>query len=154
MSTDVHGRQLVTPRPKALIFDLMGTCLDWHKAILPALQHALPSSHEGDASKLALHWRQAFFDRIHARSEAGYPQEDIDETHRRTLSILLHERGLHIENAQLETCVRAWHAQKGRRCCPTVHDCNLGLEGGLTTLILITSMAGCDRSSVIAEIGL
>lgn len=105
----------VTKQPiKALIFDLMGTCLDWHTAILPSLQHALPDSNSDEISKLALHWRQAFFDEIHARFEASLPQEDIDETHRRTLLALLEKEGQTIEYEKLDACVRAWHKQKGR----------------------------------------
>jgi hypothetical protein len=40
-------------------------------------------------SRLALRWRQAFFDEIHSRFESGKEAEDIDVTHRRALDRLL-----------------------------------------------------------------
>ena len=104
---------LCTPPAKALIFDLMGTCLDWYSTVSPVLTDAL-SSPDGAAPPFnALHWRQAFFDEIHARFKAGLPQEDIDETHRRTLLALLRSGGWTLEADNVETCVRAWHSQKG-----------------------------------------
>ena len=105
----------------------MGTCLDWHTPITAALLAAQPStspqptpaSQEQEASSLALAWRQSFFAEIHARFQAGLPQEDIDDTHRRVLRRLLgggqrewrdFTRLLADEKA-LEKCVRAWYHQ-------------------------------------------
>ena len=99
---------------KALIFDLMGTCLDWHSTVSPILKDAVSSSNEvGSSSPNALSWRHRFFDEIHRRFEAGLPQEDIDETHRRTLLALLRSGGWTMGADKLEACVRAWHSQKG-----------------------------------------
>ncbi|KAK3716000.1 hypothetical protein LTR37_006730 [Vermiconidia calcicola] len=84
--------------PKALILDLMGTCLDWHSSITPTLEQKLygtslnsgPADPTGaKASMLALEWRQDFFDEIDSRFEAGEPPEDIDRTHERVLKRLL-----------------------------------------------------------------
>lgn len=113
--------------PKALILDLMGTCLDWHTPISAALTTAAlrasyenaPSAVQDTASALALAWREAFFAEIHSRFEAGLPQEDIDETHRRTLARLLSESKqqwrqfafLLKDEPALEQCVQAWHHQ-------------------------------------------
>jgi FMN phosphatase YigB (HAD superfamily) len=114
-------------RPKAIIFDLMGTCLDWHSTIVPVLTNAL-QKHRGndqsndrdvrnDCPKLALEWRQGFFDEIHARFQAGEPSEDIDITHRRVLLRLLGDSpwkaydGLADED--VDGCVNAWHRQIG-----------------------------------------
>ena len=71
---------------KAVFFDFMGTCLDWHESITKNLPSRFT---EARRSRLALDWRQAFFDEILARYNAGLPQEDIDETHRRTLTRLM-----------------------------------------------------------------
>jgi hypothetical protein len=99
---------------KALIFDLMGTCLDWHPTVSPILKEAVSSSNEiGSSPPNALAWRHRFFNEIHSRFEAGLPQEDIDETHRRTLLALLHDGGWAMEPEKVEACVRAWHSQKG-----------------------------------------
>lgn len=79
-------------QPKAIVFDLMVTCLDWHSSVTPILGQSLtevvPSRGQNVASSLeesylALEWRQGFFDEIHRRFEATEPTEDIDVTHRR-----------------------------------------------------------------------
>ena len=118
------------PKPKALVFDLMGTCLDWHSSILPTLARAMhqaasrqqqhpPSDQE--ISDLALDWRQGFFDEIHARFEAGEPVEDIDVIHRRVLERLMNEqkwqRFGRISEEDIGTCVSAWHMQQGEWSC-------------------------------------
>ena len=72
-------------------------------------------SHE-DASDLALEWRQGFFDEIHARFNAGEPQEDIDETHRRVLQRLLGDDRWKafksMTDERVDRCVAAWHRQR------------------------------------------
>jgi 2-haloalkanoic acid dehalogenase type II len=109
----------------------MGTCLDWHSSITPALSDALfetayisstQSPTDAEVSNLALAWREGFFKEIHARFQAGLPQEDIDDTHRRVLKELLDDRRWKQYGAMsdewLETCVQAWHDQEA---WPDVH---------------------------------
>ncbi|KAI0195935.1 HAD-like protein [Astrocystis sublimbata] len=67
---------------KAVFFDFMGTCLDWHSTVVRALPRDIP---EAARSRLALAWREDFFSELHARSRLGLAPEDIDVTHRRTL---------------------------------------------------------------------
>lgn len=108
----------LTERPvKAIIFDLMGTCVDWHTAMKSTLDNAIAASNVDPFTALPLHWRRAFFDEIHARFENGLPQEDIDETHRRTLLALLERNGRTMTTEDLETCVKAWHRQTGGHSC-------------------------------------
>ena len=111
---------------KALIFDLMGTCLDWHSSIATVLDQQMiklaqreqsnPPAVE-DHSRLTLEWRQGFFDEIHARFNAGKDPEDIDETHRRVLQRLLDQvewtRYARMSDEDREVCIRAWHSQSG-----------------------------------------
>ncbi|KAJ7604084.1 hypothetical protein FB45DRAFT_1044208 [Roridomyces roridus] len=59
---------IVMPRIKAILFDFMGTCLDWHSSIVSAL----PASLSDDSrSRFALEWRQTYFDYNAARLAAG-----------------------------------------------------------------------------------
>lgn len=110
--SDGHSiNSLTKPPVKALIFDLMGTCLDWYTTVSPVLENALSSDTEKPPFN-ALSWRNAFFDEIHARFEAGLPQEDIDDTHRRTLLSLLGGRVM--DDDKVEACVNSWHSQTGR----------------------------------------
>ncbi|KAH7339010.1 haloacid dehalogenase [Rhizoctonia solani] len=45
---------------RALVFDLFGTCLDWHTPLLSALKAAHPEVSEDDWSTFALAWRTSF----------------------------------------------------------------------------------------------
>jgi hypothetical protein len=111
-------RDLKAVKPKALIFDLIGTCCDWYSSLLPALASSpdrqLLSSLE--LSQLALSWRAGFFNEIHARFQAGKAAEDIDVTHRRVLDRLLHEKGIDLSKWNEEVrrkLVDQWHEQIG-----------------------------------------
>ena len=105
---------LPTPKTqiKAVLFDFMGTCLDWHSSILPILPSALSQDAKSD---IALEWRQAYFDANTARLRNGEQPEDIDITHRRTLLNLLDKhpdiKPLFTQEVQ-EKAIAAWHRQK------------------------------------------
>ena len=106
--------------PRALVFDLMGTCCDWYSSILPALQSApaIPALPAEALSQFAIEWRAGFFKEVETRRQAGQSLEDIDVTHRRVLNYLLLAR--EVTPAQWNDSVRnelvqAWHRQK---CIP------------------------------------
>ncbi|CAI7619870.1 unnamed protein product [Penicillium pancosmium] len=101
---------------KAVFFDFMGTCLDWHSSVVQALPTGLS---EEDKSNLALEWRQAFFDAIRARPPGELP-ENIDTTHRRVLlQVLARPANVSIAhhfntgdgdpNMAVELAVQSWH---------------------------------------------
>ena len=103
----------------------MGTCLDWHSSITPVLRQALrETAHTSsiqqatdvEISNLALAWREGFFEEIHARFRAGLPQEDIDDTHRRVLRVVLRSAEWMdfswMSDERVERCVQAWHSQR------------------------------------------
>lgn len=124
MTESPPSNPLSKPPVKALIFDLMGTCLDWHTTVSPVLEDALASSASAGPTFNALSWRHAFFDEIHARFKAGLPQEDIDDTHRRTLLALL--RGRPMNDDKIEACVNSWHSQTGKSHILIRPGCYLG----------------------------
>jgi 2-haloacid dehalogenase len=97
---------------KAVLFDFMGTCLDWHSSILAILPSALSQEAKSD---FALEWRQTYFDANVARLRNGEAPENIDITHRRTLRDVLDKhpeiKPLFTPDVQ-EKAVAAWHAQK------------------------------------------
>jgi len=102
--------------PKALVFDLMGTCCDWYSSILPALQAApsIPALPPDALAKLAADWREGFFKEANMRYEARQPVEDIDVTHRRVLNWLLLARGVSPrdwDGGVRSKLVQAWHVQ-------------------------------------------
>lgn len=104
--------------PKALIFDLMGTCTDWYSSVLPALQSApsLPALPADVLLKLASDWREGFFKEAKMRYEASQPVEDIDVTHRRVLNWLLLAQGVtptQWNDGVRNMLVQSWHEQQG-----------------------------------------
>lgn len=103
--------------PKALIFDLMGTCTDWYASILPALQSApsIPALPPDSLEDLAAHWREGFFKEAKMLYEARQPVEDIDVTHRRVLNWILLARGVTPamwDDSVRNRLVQAWHVQQ------------------------------------------
>lgn len=102
---------------KAVLFDFMGTCLDWHSSILPALPSGLSQEEKSD---FALEWRLYYFDANKAQIRNGQPPENINITHRRTLLLTLLEvvldRHPNLEplftQQVLDKAVAAWHSQK------------------------------------------
>ncbi|MCJ1309066.1 hypothetical protein MMC25_002721 [Agyrium rufum] len=98
------------PKIKAVFFDFMGTCLDWHTGAVGVLPESIPAS---ERSKLALEWRQDYFDSNAARLAANKPPESIDLTLRDTLDALLEKLPEHkhlFDETTRERCVVAWHS--------------------------------------------
>ena len=98
-------------RIKAVLFDFMGTCLDWHAGVIKIF----PQSIEAPVrSEMALKWRQRYFDSNSARQQAGQPPEDIDLTLRTTLQELLDQEypQYHdlFDGSVMTACVTRWHS--------------------------------------------
>src|ERR1700712_3842164 len=96
---------------KAVWFDFMGTCLDWHSSIVAALPAAVPESKK---STFALEWRQAYFDENTKRLSEGRPVEDFDETQRRVLESFLNQNQdikLLFSAEAKDRLIAAWHHQ-------------------------------------------
>ncbi|KAF8594749.1 haloacid dehalogenase [Ceratobasidium sp. AG-I] len=59
--SDLPASLPATLRPiRALVFDLFGTCLDWHTPLLAALTSAHPDIPEDEWSRFSFAWRTAF----------------------------------------------------------------------------------------------
>ncbi len=95
---------------RAVFFDFMGTCLDWHSGAIKVLPQSIA---ESERSKLALEWRHDYFDANAARLTANEPPEDIDVTLRKTLDALLEKHSEHkhlFDDRTKHQCVVAWHS--------------------------------------------
>ncbi|KAB8205976.1 HAD-like domain-containing protein [Aspergillus parasiticus] len=95
---------------KAVFFDFMGTCLDWHSGTIKALPQSISESERSD---IALKWRHDYFDANAARIAADEPVEDIELTLARTLDALLEKRPAHkhlFDREAKEQCIAAWHS--------------------------------------------
>ncbi|MCJ1282047.1 hypothetical protein MMC26_001370 [Xylographa opegraphella] len=95
---------------RAVFFDFMGTCLDWHSGAIKVLPQSIA---ESERSKLALEWRHDYFDANTARLAANGSPENIDITLRRTLDALLEKHPEHkdlFDDRIKHQCIVAWHS--------------------------------------------
>ncbi|KAJ5482298.1 Haloacid dehalogenasetype II [Penicillium sp. IBT 31633x] len=100
------------PKVKAVFFDFMGTCLDWHSSVVQALPSTIPRD---EASKLALEWRRKYFLENETRVSQNLHPEDIDITLARTLEVILDQWAEYKSYFDTETkqqVVQAWHSQR------------------------------------------
>lgn len=118
-------------RFKAVFFDFMGTCLDWHTGVVDAFPSSISRE---DASKIALEWRQQYFVEVNQRFRQALEPEDINNTLGRALEYVLDQKPDFkplIDSDQKMRLVKAWHSQ---RAWPEVQDAirrlreELGLE--------------------------
>ncbi|MCJ1294744.1 hypothetical protein MMC34_006302 [Xylographa carneopallida] len=101
---------MASTKIKAVFFDFMGTCLDWHSGAIKVLPQSIA---ESERSELALEWRHDYFDATTARLTANEPPENIDLTLRKTLDALLekHPEHQHLFNDNTKhQCIVAWHS--------------------------------------------
>ncbi|KAA8648002.1 hypothetical protein EYZ11_004207 [Aspergillus tanneri] len=101
---------MTTTNIKAVFFDFMGTCLDWHSGTIKALPQSISESERSD---IALKWRHDYFAANAARIAANEPVEDIEVTLGKTLSALVETRPAHkrlFDKETKERCIAAWHS--------------------------------------------
>lgn len=98
---------------KAVFFDFMGTCLDWHSSVLGAFPSSIPAT---EASSLALQWRQKYFDLNRTRVQNGQPVESFDKTLVDALDFVLRHDFSHLASrfdaTNRNEAVRAFHTLK------------------------------------------
>jgi hypothetical protein len=102
---------------QALIFDLMGTCTDWHSSIVSSMRRCpVPTPlQDKHLPGLASEWRAGFFKAVFAKFEAGEDPPDIDVVHAAVLDELLSKRGVTQEvwDASIRAdLVSSWHSQQ------------------------------------------
>ena len=96
---------------KAVFFDFVGTCVDWHTSAVEAMPPSLTSS---DASQLAIDWRLRYFFENAQLLAQGLPPEDIDTTLLRALGAVLDRNPnhqAHFDHAAKQKLVKSWHSQ-------------------------------------------
>ena len=116
---------------KAVFFDFMGTCLNWHSSVVKSWPASIP---EAETSKLALEWRRQYFIANAERVSQSLPPEDIDITLARTLELVLDnapDYRSHFESHDKSQMIAAWHAQPAwpevQKAIQTIRQ-DLGLE--------------------------
>jgi 2-haloacid dehalogenase len=145
---------------KAVFFDFMGTCLDWHSSVVQALPSAIP---EAEASKFALEWRRQYFISNSERLAQKLEPEDIDDTLLRVLDSILDQSSnykSHFDAQVKERLITAWHAQPAwpevKKAIDSIRN-DLGLEvfvhaNGTTRLQLdLTRFSGLNFNMLFSS---
>ncbi|KAK6431540.1 hypothetical protein LTR95_012295 [Oleoguttula sp. CCFEE 5521] len=108
----------LTQRPKALLFDVFGTCVDWRKTVTEALTAAAKGA--GETTKnadfwatFAQSWRNSYltFTKSLAAANGSIPFKTVDEHHLDSLRELLSEHGLGslLSDSQTVDLSLIWH---------------------------------------------
>ncbi|KAM0431363.1 hypothetical protein ACHAPT_005339 [Fusarium lateritium] len=148
------------PKIKAVFFDFMGTCLDWHSSVVKTLPPAIPSA---AASELALEWRKRYFIHNEQRLAQSLEPEDIDITLAESLDVILNQYSdykSHFDADVKKRLVAAWHTQPAwpevNKALQTIRE-QLGLEifvhgNGTTRLQLdLTSYSGLSFNMLFSS---
>ena len=102
---------VVTPRPRALAFDVFGTVVDWHGGVAAEVA-ALAARHgvNGDWSAFANAWRAGYPVAMDRVRRGELPWQHIDRLHRMILDQIIpaHELAV-LDEAEREHLNRAWH---------------------------------------------
>lgn len=93
--------------PRALVFDVFGTLVDWRTSVANAFAAA---GVEGDASELADDWRARYAPALEESNRGERAAATLDDLHRGTLDELLAARGIEgVDDAARTRLVRVWH---------------------------------------------
>ena len=97
--------------PKALLFDVFGTSVDWYGGITRGLGAALGRSADDPAVvALTLAWRQSYTDGMAEVRAGRQPWRRVDEIHAEALARLLPAHGFDLPTAdELERLNLLWH---------------------------------------------
>lgn len=97
---------------KAIWFDYMGTCLDWHTSILSAFPSEIDHTKQ---SEIALQWRRQYFIEREIRTAKGLPMEDVNDTFARALDVTLQryaEEALLFSDVIRDRAIQRWHSMQ------------------------------------------
>lgn len=103
----------MTPQTKikAVFFDFMGTCLDWHSSVVESTPPSIPRD---EASRLALEWRRLYFIENAGRVRQNLAPEDIDVTLARVFEAALDQFPVYrsfFDSSAKRRMVEAFHSQ-------------------------------------------
>lgn len=119
---------------KAVFFDFVGTCLDWHTSVLESLPSSIPKA---EASKFALELRRKYFIENDLRFRHNLPPEDIDETLARVLEVVVTQLPGHTSPFDADAKRRVIEAYHSQPPWPEVHAamCSLRDDLGLELFV-------------------
>jgi 2-haloacid dehalogenase len=92
--------------PRALVFDVFGTLVDWRTTVAAGFRDA---GLDCDPDALADDWRGRYRPILAEVNAGARPWDNFDELHLATLGALLADRGLELPPAARGALVEAWH---------------------------------------------
>ena len=95
---------------RALAFDVFGTVVDWRSSVARELA-AFGARHgiSDDWSAFADDWRAGYVPAMDRVRRGELPWTRIDDLHRGRLVELLDDRGIDVDDAEIDDLNRAWH---------------------------------------------
>ena len=100
----------VADRPRALLFDVFGTVVDWRGSIIRELRRVGRRLKLGaDWNEMADAWRAGYRPAMERVRRGERPWQNIDAIHLEILSGLLAERKLRMPNGEVHNLNAAWH---------------------------------------------
>ena len=97
--------------PKALIFDVFGTLVDWRGSIARGLAPWIPD--QDDRLAFADAWRARYQPSMEAVRSGQRPFVPLDTLHRENLDAVVEEQGAHIPPADRDRANLLWHTLDG-----------------------------------------
>ena len=96
--------------PKALVFDVFGTVVDWRGSIIrEARRVGRSKGHDADWGAFADAWRGGYHPAMDRVRRGELPWQSIDTLHRMILDPLLREFGLRLNEREKRDLNNAWH---------------------------------------------
>jgi 2-haloacid dehalogenase len=109
----MHDASQAAPRvsPKALVFDVFGTVVDWRSSVAAEVQQlAKRKGLSVDGEKFADAWRAGYGPSMNRVRTGELPWTKLDALHRMTLDRILGEFNVpNLTDAEKDTLNRAWH---------------------------------------------
>jgi 2-haloacid dehalogenase len=95
--------------PRALIFDVFGTLVDWHGSVAREVAQIL-GPRVADPAQFAIDWRAQYQPAMDQVRSGALPFCKLDVLHRHNLDRVLADRGLHdVDEATRARLNLAWH---------------------------------------------
>jgi len=96
--------------PKALLFDVFGTVVDWRSSVVAGLSaHFANSGVSRDWERFTLDWRGLYQPAMESVRSGARPYVPLDVLHRENLAQLADRDGLDLDDAALDGLTRLWH---------------------------------------------
>jgi 2-haloacid dehalogenase len=106
-----NGPVRTTERPKAIVFDMFGTVVDWRSSMIGHLRaFGARRGIDADWDDLVDRWRGAYAPSMDRVRTGALPWTTLDGLHRMSLTALVEELGIEeITPADLDELTRGWH---------------------------------------------